>query len=414
MCIFSRGVSRVSATRIFARPQGGDRQVLAYAMNAGIEEELAMVLPIPVVPGGGDDAVAFINLESYPDLFEDLERAFVRPRQSGPFAPLSASMREDLAVHDVGAFVASYVPSPRDFDRLDPQFRLPAPVLTSHADYADWGFAVFQLRPRSGIQSVHPMAFSFPSRRPGALFFPTLHVHDGATVPAEASFDHTFVCQTSEPVFATTLAWETSDKPVGKFVNARRAKHVVDPDAVVRRSKLVGKHPNVDTWLDPPPCAGPHVLHGRGDRFTFDLRVGAAYDPSPGDARASRWRDTSRTRIDELHAGMMQGLAKLTADQADAWQLVSVDEPKLGLWARIRGDEIAKLFISSGLPTMFGIRGFEVVKAGTPGPFAIEIGAAGEHVERQYVSFGFRVAPGAERIAEIERALAELLDRAVS
>lgn len=39
------------------------------------------------------------------------------------------------------------------------------------------GFAVLKLR--AGNLHAHPMAFSFPRRTDRALFFPTLHIHDG-------------------------------------------------------------------------------------------------------------------------------------------------------------------------------------------------------------------------------------------
>jgi hypothetical protein len=44
---------------------------------------------------------------------------------------------------------------------------------------------------RRASDPAHPApATRFPSRAPGRLFYPTVHVHDG-TVPAHADFDHT-------------------------------------------------------------------------------------------------------------------------------------------------------------------------------------------------------------------------------
>lgn len=51
-------------------------------------------------------------------------------------------------VHDVGDYQASNVPTARDFDRLDPRFRLSDAVRSGHPDYRDRGFAVFKLRRR--------------------------------------------------------------------------------------------------------------------------------------------------------------------------------------------------------------------------------------------------------------------------
>ena len=53
--------------------------------------------------------------------------------------------------------------------------------------YADYGFAVFQLKALSG--TLHPIAFEFDTRLRDTLFFPTIHIHDG-TVHAEDAFDH--------------------------------------------------------------------------------------------------------------------------------------------------------------------------------------------------------------------------------
>lgn len=120
MCCFSGPVHDVSATRIFARHLGGDRQALVYSMNVEVAEELAMVLPLPVAAGAGEDALSFVDLSAYPTFFGDLADAFP-VRRSGSRGGQMAAVRAmpTLAVHDVGDFVASYVPTPRDFDRLD-------------------------------------------------------------------------------------------------------------------------------------------------------------------------------------------------------------------------------------------------------------------------------------------------------
>jgi hypothetical protein len=273
MCIFSGMVREVSTTQIFARIDGGGRQILAYSMTVTLDRELAMVLPLPVVPGSGDAAVSFIDLSRYPRLFDDIALGFPVPQSRDV---VSSAMwlsldRAPLVVHDVGAFVASYVPSPADLDRLDPRFRIPPAVFANQA-YDDWGFAVFQLKPHVaqpprrrwfrkaqppgdqavGPQKIHPMAFTFPTRRPRALFFPTLHVHDGASVPATAEFSHTLVCQTDDEALTRTLGWRRSLDRLGAHVNADRARGVIDPDAVAYQREMHGELPNVDHWFEAP------------------------------------------------------------------------------------------------------------------------------------------------------------------
>ena len=69
----------------------------------------------------------------------------------------------------------------RDFDRLDPRFRLPTSLAQLHDEYADWGFAVFQLKPgqRPGRaptpQAIQPMAFTFPRAGPRRSFSDAAH-----------------------------------------------------------------------------------------------------------------------------------------------------------------------------------------------------------------------------------------------
>src|SRR5436190_23735341 len=91
MCCFTRPVQDVSDTKIFARFGEGVTQFLAYSMSLTAKEDLAMVLPIPVVKGSGEDAVKFINLEKYPQLFDDLWRGFPPPRSATAYGPASAA-----------------------------------------------------------------------------------------------------------------------------------------------------------------------------------------------------------------------------------------------------------------------------------------------------------------------------------
>jgi hypothetical protein len=152
-------------------------------------------------------------------------------------------------VHDIGAFVASYVPSRADFARLDEQFRMPAVLFDAVPAYADYGFAVFQLKP--GSVTVQPMAFEFPTRAVDQLFFPTVHVHDGR-FHAKAAFDHALYYQhpactevgATVPVSAfrgDAASWTTPRYGYAGLVDAARP--------MVRRT-LRGRLVNADTWID--------------------------------------------------------------------------------------------------------------------------------------------------------------------
>lgn len=174
MCCFSQPVERVSDTSIFARSENG-RQYLVYGMSYAAPQDLAMVLPLPVPLNSREDAVLFINLERYPDFFDDMREGFPRRIEValGGDAPISVE-RPRLQVHDVGLFEASFVPRIEDFERLDERFRIPRSAWDELPAYRDYGFAVFKLKGTAVARHVHPMALSFPRRSPKLLFFPTV------------------------------------------------------------------------------------------------------------------------------------------------------------------------------------------------------------------------------------------------
>lgn len=259
MCCFSRPVLMVSATRIFARPLAGARQLLVYGMTVDIPEDLTMVLPIPVPPGSPDDAVTFVDLSPCPTFLDDLAEMFPKQYEvsRGGFGIMQSRQAPTLAVHDVGDFEASFVPSQKDFDRLDARFRLPSGVFDKLPRYADWGFAVFKLKPKKhgglfglfekpgGAQTVHPMAFEFPRRDPSTLFFPTVHVHDGE-VHAKAHFDHDLFCQPG-PSWDAPAEWIRSASTTTAL--APRAQKWVAANEHVYKRPLQGDLANEDVLV---------------------------------------------------------------------------------------------------------------------------------------------------------------------
>lgn len=188
MCCFSGPVISVTQTNIFARTLPLRRQGLIYGMSLDTPADVAMILPIPVAAGSGEDSVKFLSFEKYPGVFTDLASLFPQPRaifSNGTGADLGAG--GELKVVRVGAFDASFVPTIKDFSRLDERFRIPDEVWGKLGQYSRFGFAVFKLR--KGRAVIHPMAFTFPSAIPEQLFFPTVHIHDGKVHP-QAEFDH--------------------------------------------------------------------------------------------------------------------------------------------------------------------------------------------------------------------------------
>jgi len=225
----------------------GARQYLVYSMNLQASEPLAMVLPIPVAAGSGENAVRFINLHKYPAFFSDLASGFEAPRTDSMLSSSrSAVPSAALPVVQVGSFEASFVPQPADFSRLDERFRLPPSTFKQLKGYENYGFAVFKLKP--GAQTVHPMAFEFPTALPTQLFFPTVHIHDGK-VHERAEFDHALYCQSTETLRLQTLAWEESSRLAGKFSDVAKSEGILLGREHCHRLKLHGMLANRDTFL---------------------------------------------------------------------------------------------------------------------------------------------------------------------
>ena len=263
MCCFSERVEDVSSTKIFARLEQG-RQVLVYQMIFSSDEDLAMILPIPVSSGTQEGAVEFISLEHFPGFFTMLDLMF--PSREDSDLDGTASFEESgptLEVHQVGCFDASFVPRIKDFSRLDERFRLPDNTFEQIGEYRDYGFVIFKLA-HGDNQKVHPMAFSFPTRRPKDLFFPTIHIHNGQ-YHDKAEFDHSLYCQGSCDV----EGWEESYDILGKRWDASfsvegegpvpiamldasadaAASEIVDRDSKCFRKTIRGEHKNEDQWI---------------------------------------------------------------------------------------------------------------------------------------------------------------------
>src|SRR5262249_17924242 len=109
------------------------------------------------------------------------------------------------------------------------------------------GFTVFKLK--AGAQTVHPMAFEFPTALKARLFFPTVHIHDGK-VHDRAKFDHTLYCQSAPSLQLRVLTWAESNRPAGKFVDVKKAEGIVLPNEHCRKLELDGVLDNKDTFVE--------------------------------------------------------------------------------------------------------------------------------------------------------------------
>jgi hypothetical protein len=394
MCCFSRPVEHVGATQIFARAIDG-RQLLAYSMNVRVAEPLAMILPLPVPPRPADDAVRFIDLSGYPRFFSDLRDAFPPFYGLAPLAARGPALAPDpirLPVHKVGAFEASFVPSLDDFDRLDARFRLSPEVWARLPQYADWGFAVFQLAPQRGLlggvsdQSVHPMAFEFPRRDSRALFFPTVHVHDGE-VHETAAFDHTLYGQV-DAVTACALDWTRSQRPLGARVDELRSKGLIRGDADGFAQSLSFVQPNRDIVIHSPRWSGGAELTAGGAEWVARLRgTFANRDEQTLQPEWRAWRESSRERLDEVFAALRDGVRALVERKRKEWTLVPYRKPIPEFWPNYYGPDG-----SSARPLLISFH-----------PFATRV-----EPQEVVMSFG---DPTSEILADVERELKALLAR---
>jgi hypothetical protein len=103
---------------------------------------------------------------------------------------------------------------------------------------------VFQLGPNRVAAHVHPMAFEFPTRQPSWMFFPTVHVHDGAVHPT-ATFAHRLYAQGVE----RETAFQISHGVASTFVTAYATGGVIAADQRVSMRELMGTYSNQDSWV---------------------------------------------------------------------------------------------------------------------------------------------------------------------
>ncbi len=312
MCCFAGPVASVRNTRIFARLSGSGTQLLAYQMEYSSESaENAMILPLPVRTPATDASVRFIDVEAYGLFFDDLERGFpvkeswTLARSKSETATASAAAAPELVVHEVGSYVASFVPSIADFARLAPRFRIAPAVWARIPAYADYGFAVFQLKSKEG--RPHPMALELESRMPDQIFFPTVHIHDGEVHDREG-FDHALYLQSeafdrvvgeyvNHDVLDPATDFVRSDRVAGERVGAARSHALVAPALLVHKRELRGTYDNEDQVFGMPEASivppsvrrhgwpyGPLVLAGAGLAWVIPRRQRRAKDKARGEA----------------------------------------------------------------------------------------------------------------------------------
>ena len=172
----------------------------------------------------------------------------------------SFCVEDTLPVENVGSFEASFVPSLKDFSRLDPRFRLPAGTEDAMTQlYKSFGFVVFQLKTGDDIKA-HPMAFNFETSEMESVFYPTVHVHHGKMEDQE-HFDHVLYLQMPPGMACVSDQLEASKGPLGNYVSLNKLEiDIGDADveppkpllrnAIAYRQKVQSQHPNRDIRIN--------------------------------------------------------------------------------------------------------------------------------------------------------------------
>lgn len=269
-------------------------------MNYESREQNAMILPLPVKQPANVETLNFIDLKDYDALFNELADGFPfhSPPSIGCSAPFDPTFRHDLEVFEVGNYIASFVPTISDFDRLDSKFTLPNATWASIPGYKNFGFAVFQLA--AGSLKPHPMAFEFQSATDD-LFYPTVHIHDGEVHDSE-DFDHILYMQHAG-LDSKVYGYENShvkDRSTGLIRSKYAASHfcdidksagLVDGDLLVHRKIMRGNLTNFDTIF---------AIAGDPLRPSLNFRPWLSYAPWLIVLASLGWFFNRRSRIKRL------------------------------------------------------------------------------------------------------------------
>jgi hypothetical protein len=301
MCCFSTK-TEVFRTSIFARITRPGEQLLVYQMRYAASAPTAMILPLPVALPAREGSVRWKSLKDRPAFFDDLAAGFPEPQHFGFPTKSDVEVAAPLAVHEVGDFVASFVPTVADFDRVDPRFAIRKDVWGQIPGYHDHGFAVFQLKELTG--TPHPIAFEFETRLRDQAFFPTVHIHDG-TVHAQDVFDHVLYLQ--EARFDARVGSydgpEHADPSTG-FVRSKEkaasfaaaAGDVLDGGLLLHRTTLIGMHSNIDTLIGLAPRAATMGC-GRCAVETNGAETSARLGAAPAALAGLAWLIRRRDRL---------------------------------------------------------------------------------------------------------------------
>lgn len=288
MCIVADSVDDVSNTKIAvlsiaysvnsAKPLIPAQLVVYSASVTSLVSENAFILPI-YNPGNDHTKIVPLDLSDMPNFFDDLDRIYDRwfPKlQSQSFGKESYSLSnsyndEILAVHQVGDYRFSVMPSKYDFTRLD-RSKLnidPSAKVAIDVHSNDYSFIIYQFFQKGKLE-VTPFGYICPAYRESALVTPTIHGHPHSQLPSSglgyvpnlyvsyksdfeenSEFDHTIYALVKNSQEQNSLIVQKDVVDMDKFVKQintdylnRSVRIYIPKNFIPRKIKIHGVKPN--------------------------------------------------------------------------------------------------------------------------------------------------------------------------
>ena len=236
--MFSSFVRRAGPTRFYAR-RTEDRQFLAVELTYASDGMTCLVIPVPVPNQGRDRAVKVIDLGTYRNFFDHLDRAF--PRDSAPTKVKTTPVGQ--CVPHAGSI--DYWPTLADYhSSTGGQCSLPKETWNNLPHYQDWGLVTVVLPDTSdNFTRLFPIAFEFKTRLKEGNFYPTLEMFD-CRASASAQFHHELYYQGKR----RQLSDCPSTHALEESMDYNRSRPLLVDGHSFKRN-LVGKFPNGDVII---------------------------------------------------------------------------------------------------------------------------------------------------------------------
>jgi hypothetical protein len=190
MCIFADSVKSVTKTKIAAWATKTGGSVTVYQNHVVADPDVAanaMILPVPV---DKDHEIKLYNLQEYPEIYDDLEDMFPKPRTLGGRGFYLEPQGKRLEVFQIGGYKVSIAKNTSDLYLINENcFKVSDATKKALEKHYSSGFGFVICAFTNANVKAHPIAYSGGLTKDGEMFVPTLHEHgDGG---GWADWDHT-------------------------------------------------------------------------------------------------------------------------------------------------------------------------------------------------------------------------------